>query len=301
MATAISRLNRPPLTDTGPSRARRVGLALAVLGLALVIIAFFGNLAAVGAVEPAGVLAWTFGLTTAGFGAIKLGIAVVLVGIISKLWARVGSLKEALPLLRADNPAAPQLGEFTSPHGKGVATAGVPEDLPIHTMAQKMWAPMLAMGAMAVVIGLVISFVWAGDPSNTGAAAWTQGLQFLGEALLLSGISFVLGTILWALRTGGSEVQESLGLAVKTLAMPRTGKVFVALMMLGLVFGIVQFVLYVVLAGGAGDPTWFVWLGPLREVALGLLLAGIVMALITIGNVLAFQFDRVKEICVVGR
>ncbi|MFA9563831.1 MAG: DUF6285 domain-containing protein [Acidimicrobiales bacterium] len=56
--------------------------------------------------------------------------------------------------------------------------------------------------------------------------------------------------------------------------------------------------------GVADDPasfsSWSNWLGPFRELALGLILAGIVLALVTIGNVLAFQFDRVKSIIRTG-
>jgi len=78
----------------------------------------------------------------------------------------------------------------------------------------------------------------------------------------------------------------------------------VALMAIGLMVSIAQFVLYVVLA--ASNPTqvtfasWLAWLGPVREVGLGLLLAGIVMALVTIGTVLGFQFDRIKDIVRTG-
>ena len=78
--------------------------------------------------------------------------------------------------------------------------------------------------------------------------------------------------------------------------MPATAKAFVALMMMGMMAGIAQFVLYLIQMGNADDPAsfaaWSNWLGPFRELALGLILAGIVLALVTIGNVLAFQFDR---------
>jgi hypothetical protein len=113
----------------------------------------------------------------------------------------------------------------------------------------------------------------------------------------------VLGTILWAIRTGGSEVQSSLGVAVKTLKMPITAKVFVGLMMLGLMTAVAQFVLYLVVAGGgvSGVAAWQAWLGPLRELALALILSGIAMALVTIGNVLSFQFDRISELIRTGR
>lgn len=295
MATAISKWNRPRVTDAGRSRPRLVGLALVALGLVLATIAFFGNLAAGGAAEPAGVLAWTFGLTTAGFGVIKIGIAVILVGIIAKLWARAGAVQDVLPGLRPSDDRGGPTGAVTSEHGSAT------RDLPIHTMAKRMWAPMLVMGALAVAVGLVIAFIWSADPIDLGAAAWTQGLQFLGEAFLLAGISFLLGTILWAIRTAGGEAQEGLGVTVKTLAMPGTAKGFLALMILGLVAAITQFVLYVAVAGGSGDPTWLVWLGPLREVALGLLLTGIVLALVTIGNALEFQYSRVRELLTTGR
>ena len=44
-------------------------------------------------------------------------------------------------------------------------------------------------------------------------------------------------------REGGGEVQSSLGLPVTTLKMPATAKAFVGLMMLGLMAGIVPFMI----------------------------------------------------------
>jgi hypothetical protein len=174
-------------------------------------------------------------------------------------------------------------------------------------MARTMWFPMLAMGYMLVVVGFVLSLVWAGkvdDGTQQAAQAWTQGVQFLGEGLLLAGISFLLGSILAALRESGGRVQESLGLPVRTLKMPKTAKLFVGFMALGLMVSMVQLVLYAV-AAAVGDPqsfaAWSAWLGPFREVGLGLLLAGVVLALVTIGNVLAFQFARVREIIATGK
>jgi hypothetical protein len=38
-----------------------------------------------------------------------------------------------------------------------------------------------------------------------------------------------------------------------------------------------------------------------RELALGLILSGIVLALYTIGTVLGFQFDRLRQIVTTGR
>jgi hypothetical protein len=149
--------------------------------------------------------------------------------------------------------------------------------------------------------------VWTanvGTRTGAEAQAWTAGLQFLGEGFLLGGISFLLGTILASLREGGGQVQEALGLTVKTLKMPLTAKIFVGLMMMGVMLAMLQFALYLVVVYGVDTPqsfaAWLAWLGPLRELSLGLLLAGIVMALVTIGNVLGFQFDRIKEIVKTG-
>ena len=73
----------------------------------------------------------------------------------------------------------------------------------------------------------------------------------------------------------------------------------------GLMVSILQFILYIVAAGKADDPasfsSWSQWLGPFREIGLGLILMGIVLALYSIGNVLAFQFDRVKSIIGTGQ
>jgi len=117
--------------------------------------------------------------------------------------------------------------------------------------------------------------------------------------MVLAGISFLLASILRGLRQGGGNVQESLGVPVQTLRMPTTAKVFIVLMVTGMMVAIAQFILYIVTTTfdtAIDVATWFAWLGPLRELSLGLLLAGIVMALATIGNVLGFQFWRINTI-----
>ena len=133
----------------------------------------------------------------------------------------------------------------------------------------------------------------------------TADTLFLGEAFVLSGISFLLGTILGALRWGGGEVQESVGSVVKTLRMPWSVKVFLGLMMMGVMAQFVAFgsLIYVatqahdawVGATTAGVPanlaafdravTWGAWANPVREVSLGLLLGGIVFAVYTISDI----------------
>jgi len=308
---ALEVIKRPPPTADyrAESRYRVAGIAIGLAGLMLAIVPFIANLAVAdeSPLERADTLAWSFGLNVTAFAILKLGIAITLMGIIVRLWMRVDSVKAALPGLKA--PAEPlavtAYGDIDTPFGKATATQNAPEPLLIHRMARVMYAPMLAMGLMAVALGLVLSLVQANtDSAETflELGAWVQGSQFLGEALILSGIAFLLGTILASLRAGGGEVQESVGVVVKTLKMPTTAKAFLALMMAGLIAAIAQFVLYLVAAYGDVDqPTWFAFLGPLREVALGLILSGIAFALWAIGSVLGFQFSRIKEIIASGR
>jgi hypothetical protein len=278
-------------------RGRAIVLALA--GLVIATIAFFGNLAALGQTGAgrASTLAWTFGVTTTGFALVKTAIAVVLWGIILKLWLRADSIKVALSKL-VSTPGVDNTpeGVIDTPYGKVTVTNARPADLPIHKMAKKMFRPMVAMGLMLVLVGLVVAFVEAGTVPNVAASAWKQGLQFLGEGMLLSGIAFMLGTILWAIRTAGGEVQESLGVKVYTPKMSATAKGFVALMMLGLIAEIIQFIGYLAVAGSSDPSVAFTWLAPLRELGLGLILAGITLSLVAIANVLAFQFWRVQNL-----
>ncbi|MEX1126625.1 MAG: hypothetical protein WEE53_13265, partial [Acidimicrobiia bacterium] len=279
MTTRLKGLTRPVegSNHESPTTHRRIGFTLAVVGLALGAISLIANLVAADLVGDGEAsladqtLAWSFGLNTAGFGTIKLGIAIVLVGILVRLWQRVESVKRSLPELKAKADPKIEIGAISTPFGPASSGKEIPGPLAIHTMAKRMWAPMLAMGYMAVIAGLITSLLWAGDPANVALASWTQGLQFLGEGLLLAGISFLLGTILASLREGGGEVQAALGLTVKTLDMPKTAKLFVGLMALGVMVSMLQFVLYLVVANGVDNAAaWFAWLGPLREVGLGL-------------------------------
>jgi hypothetical protein len=309
MTTRLERLTRPLPGTSASVRTghRRAGYALAAIGLMVAMVSAVANLVAAGQIASgngtaaASNLAWSFGLNTAALATIKLAIAIVLTGILVRLWIRVESVRESLPGLRAPSEPKVVTGALETKFGPAEAGTEVPRPQPIHRLAKRMWAPMLVMGYMAVIVGLFISFAWASEATSVTLASWTQGLQFLGEGLLLAGISFLLGTILASLREGGGEVQKALGLTVKTLKMPTTAKVFVALMALGVMVAVAQFLLYLVVAAGGVDPAvWFAWLGPLREVGLGLILSGIVMALVTIGNVLGFQFNRITEIITTG-
>ena len=307
MVTKVVESSRPNKRAGGAgfSPRRSVGFFIALVGMGLAAVALIANLVAADRVatggEASSILAWSFGLNTAAFATIKVAIVTVLIGILVLLRWRVDSAKAALAGLKPDTEPVIGAGAVSTKYGPATTGAGVPKPLPIHTMARRLWAPMAALGYMAVLVGLIVSFVWADDPASVPLAAWTAGLQFLGEGLLLAGIAFLLGTVLATLRQGGAEVQASLGLTVKTLKMPVTAKAFVALMALGVMVSMAQFVLYLVVASGVTSvAAWLAWLGPLREIGLGLILSGIVLALATIGNVLAFQFERIEEIVTTG-
>jgi hypothetical protein len=312
MTSTITSLTKPAAGEDyrSPSKQRKAGFVLAFVGLILAGVTLIANIVAASSNDPdsaAETLAWSFGLTTTAFGTIKLGIAVILVGILVRLWLRIESVKTALPELKPDGNGTVRSGSISTDFGPATVSNHVPDPLPIHRMARTMWAPMIVMGYMAVIAGLVVSFVWSGNvgtETGAGAQAWTQGLQFLGEGMLLAGISFLLGSILGSLREGGGKVQKSVGLSVETLKMPNTAKGFIALMALGLMVSVGQFIGYVFVAATVDSAqsfaSWLAWLGPLREAGLGLLLAGIVLALVTIGNVLGFQFSMLRRIITTG-
>jgi hypothetical protein len=213
-----------------------------------------------------------------------------------------------------------------------VTPAGTGQAL-IHKMANWMWLPMILMGVMSIAaaVGLGIAQAQVGSDLGEQFTALrkanfetlqplTAGFLFLGEAFLLSGIAFLLGTILGALRWGGGEVQESAGEPVKTLKMPWSAKVFIMLMMAGLMAELVAFGTLAFVAGqahsawigatGVDAPgsvaalnratAYAAWANPLREVALALILTSIAFALYTISSVLGFQFSRMREL-ILGR
>ena len=278
-------------------------LAMIVAAISLVVASDVGS----GGEDAAQLLALGFGLQTLALVTIKVGIAVALVGILVRLWLRIESVKVSLAtLMPTDHGSGSAIGDIETEYGAATVTKTPPAPLPIHKMARTMWFPMLVMGPMLVAAGVVTSVVWSnniGTRTGLGAAGWTQGMQFLGEGLVLAGISFLLGSILASLREGGGEVQQALGLRVTTLKMPATAKAFVVLMMAGLMISMAQFGLYLytlTFDTVAEITPWWAWLGPLRELGLALLLSGIVLALATIANVLGFQFSRIRSIAATG-
>lgn len=309
MASTLSLAARPT-KGSAPhvaSPQRRAAFIIALVGIMVVAVSAIGNLVVADNLPAQATgTAWAFGVGVTGLGILKLAIAAALVGIIIRLWYRVDSVTTALTRIIGTVPAGERTsGTIETDAGTADVSTTAPDELPIHKMARLVWAPVLAMGAMALVVGLILGFVAAAQPAGSAsfnqAWAWTQGTLFLGEGLLLSGISLLLGTILGGLRKGGAEVQQAVGASVETLRMPASAKAFIGLMAVGMMAAIVQFVFYAVLASQhAGDPAtfavWSAWLNPFREVALGMLLSGVVLALFTISKVLGFQFSRIREL-----
>lgn len=318
IATQIIALTHPreeSALRTGEGH-RSLGVFAALVGWVLVGIGFLISLSSA-AFTAAGVRAdlvaaqqaLGFGIAVAGLGTAKTGIAFVLWGIVRRIWVRFGSVRTALQQLKPPAPTTPaSYGVIDTAHGKARVTPQARPPIFIHQMARALWLPMLAMGVMALYLGLVVSFAESSSygVNDTGRLlkAWVQGLEFLGEGLILSGISFLLGSILGAIRDGGGQTQQSVGVPVKTLLMPNTAWVFIALMAAGMMIAVAQFLIYVYVStipDAQTVRTYFAWLGPLREFGIGVLLAGITFALVTIARVLRFQFDRVVEILTTGR
>jgi hypothetical protein len=302
-------VGRPPANADYKSRSNyaTAGLALAALGLMAVVAASIADFTVVNDHARAETLSWSFGLNFVGFNVIKVGIAVVLMGIIIRLWMRVEGVKTALPELKAPtvDTVAPGSGEISTGFGRAAVGTRAPESLWIHKLAEWMWTPLVVMGPMVVVAGLVLSIVQAnetiGSSNFNDLGAVAQGASILGEALMLSGISFVLGTILSSLRRGGGEVQEHVGVPVQTLGVPVSVWAFVGLMATGLMSAIATFVLLLLTTGSGNYESWSPWLGPLGLFSLGTLLSGITLALYAISTVLGFQFARIREIIATGR
>lgn len=315
MTATLDRIVRPDINYSVETGHRKIGLGIGAIALMIgMVVAGLGIYATSLVGSPADentlgrILAIAFGLNTTALVMLKAAIAVILVGILVRIWIRVESVKASMAALKPDvDVGAYETGDIETEFGPATVSASTPARLPIHKMANTMWGPMLLMGVMSVLAGLFVSWIWAGnvgtDP-GLDARAWTQGLQFLGEGFVLASISFLLASILSGLREGGGEVQEALGLPVMTLKMPATAKAFVALMVMGLMIEIAQFGLYIYITtfdDVARYTLWSSWLGPLREFGLGLLLAGIILALATIATALGFQFSRIRDIVVTGK
>ncbi len=109
--TATLSLTRPsaPEKEYGSNAWQfNAGLLLAVAGVMLLMVFFIISAVVAGWVSDqdptnfgriAAYDSWLFPVATASVALIKVGIAVVLWGIVRRLWVRVESLKESLPAL----------------------------------------------------------------------------------------------------------------------------------------------------------------------------------------------------------
>lgn len=200
-------------------------------------------------------------------------------------------------------------------------------------MARTLWFPMLAMGLMAVTLGLVtgaysglqLGDFFGGESSAhlgraTATTAWATGTVFLGLGFILSAITMTLVNIIRTLRDSGKEVQESVGASeVTKLTKPIEGKLVPPVMMMGLMVVVAGFVLGIVqafLVGGVpsaaladpatlsgGDLADFgafqaigAWVQPLRLFGLALIFTSVVLALRTIILTITYQGQRVREL-----
>ncbi len=207
----------------------------------------------------------------------------------------------------------------------------------MQAIASKMWMPFIGMGFMLVVVAFIIGlFVSgaaadyfsfsksvreaAGTGSDLATKVWLSTLKFLGLGMILGGVTFLLATILGALRTGGGRVQEALGVDVKIIKPPMTAQLFPMAMMMGMMLLIASFIIGIVLATLSYDywnhsiatqlnPSTSnlladlgtinavkLWLEPFKFVGMALLLTGIGLALATIVRVLRWQSTRLWDI-----
>jgi hypothetical protein len=215
----------------------------------------------------------------------------------------------------------------------------------MQSMASKMWKPFIGMGFMIVVVSFIIGLVVSSSAADYFAVskdvreaavsgsdlatkiafvestkAWLPTFKFLGMGMLLGGVTFLLATILGALRVGGGRVQEALGVDVRILKPPMTAKVFPMLMMMGMMVLMASLVIGIVLATQTYD-YWNhsittqlnpdsgalmadlgtikavgLWLAPLKFVGLAMVLTSIGLALATIVRAIRWQSSRLWEV-----
>ena len=213
----------------------------------------------------------------------------------------------------------------------------------MQAMASKMWIPFIAMGFMivvaALVIGVIVSVTAADyfsfskltrEAAATGSdlakekafiestKAWLPAFKFLGVGMILGGVTFLLATILGALRVGGAGVQQALGESVRMPKPPITAQMFPMVMMMGLMVLIAALIIGIILAvisfgywnhsiatelNPAVEGNQLLgtlstinsikmWLAPLKFVGMASLLTGIGLALATIVGALRWQSNR---------
>ena len=215
----------------------------------------------------------------------------------------------------------------------------------MQSMASKMWIPFIGMGFMIVVVAFIMGLVnssaaadyftaskvvreaaQAGSDLATQKAfiestkIWLPAFKFLGLGMILGGVTFLLATILGALRVGGGRVQEALGIDVRIIKPPMTAKVFPMVMMMGMMVLIASLVISIPIAVLSFD-YWnhsitdqlnpsttgllsdlgtinavTLWLEPFKFVGIALLLTSIGLGLATIVRALRWQAERLWDV-----
>lgn len=181
-------------------------------------------------------------------------------------------------------------------------------------VADRLWAPMLAMALMAFPAAVVLAVVRAdlvAGGATADAATITQlhhvsaGVMFLGFAAVFSAITFAIARILGEFRSGGGSVQATAGTDVHTLRMPGSAKGMLVGMMMAMLLILVPVVLHFVAAASIGSASeadllrseqWFDQLEAVRRVGVATYLAAITLGLLTILRVLRFQATRIREV-----
>jgi hypothetical protein len=181
---------------------------------------------------------------------------------------------------------------------------------PPQKMGRKLWAPMLAMALMAWPVGLVLSWIRAAEIATAAPDAeliarlgqLVPAFMFIGFLGVFSAISFAIARILGAFRNGGGQLQVAAGTAVRTLKMPKTAKLFLASMMMGMMALLVSVILHFVVAANVATwaaedvRQWSEVLEGVRRFGVALYLFGITFGLGTIITVLRFQSIRIRQL-----
>ncbi len=175
----------------------------------------------------------------------------------------------------------------------------------------KLWLPMFAMSLMGFAGGIIVAVIRASELSDNGISDTSEalkhlgaGFMFIGFAAVFAAISFAIARILGVFRSGGGEVQETVGTTVHTLKMPISAKVFLGGMMMAMMLILIPVILHFVFAADVSDTLAsieeseerFIVLEGIRRIGVALYLLAIAFGLATIIKVLRFQAIRIREL-----
>ncbi|MFQ5426365.1 MAG: hypothetical protein ACE5EV_04725, partial [Gaiellales bacterium] len=163
---AVADRPRPDADPTSRSGFRILGIVLAGAGVLAVLAALILNVLVASGDAAAPNLRWTFGLSVAGLGTVKVAITIILLGIIIRLWMRVDSVRDVLPELTkpAQSDEEEEYSDIETEFGRIQRSPQAPGLIPPMIVARKLWAPMLAIGPFFVLAALVLAGVRATDP-----------------------------------------------------------------------------------------------------------------------------------------